>query len=92
MSEMIERVARSMFHAENEPHKAETKYGELWDWLDVMPAVRERHMTNARAAIKAMREPTEEMIEKGSDARRPGNSRWGNSHGTWKAMIDAALK
>lgn len=49
-------------------------------------------MSAARRAIEALREPTEEMIEKGSDARRPGNSRWGNSHGTWKSMIDAALK
>lgn len=46
----------------------------------------------ARAAIEAMMEPSEEMIEAGCDGRKPGNSRWGNSMGTWKAMIRVALE
>lgn len=46
----------------------------------------------AIAAIAAMREPTEAMIESGSDGRQPGNSRWGNTTKTWKAMIDEAMK
>jgi hypothetical protein len=53
MSDIIESVARATNHAECEPHKAETGYGDIFGWDDVMPQVRERHRVLARAAIKA---------------------------------------
>lgn len=55
MSEsMIERVARAMFLA---------RYpGDIWD-----PKTAEEYRECARAAIKAMREPTEAMMEEAAD-------------------------
>ena len=83
MSEMIERVARAMCaHGGFDADDRMANDGARWTYY--VPLV--------VASIKAMREPTEAMIEKGSDARKPGNSRWGNSHGSWKAMIDEAMK
>lgn len=58
-------------------------------WSSLTDYDRNRWGFMAAAAFGALRDPSEEMIEAGSDARRPGNSRWGNSIGTWKAMLDA---
>lgn len=41
----------------------------------------------AKAAIAAMREPTDEMVDRGQDARLDG----GGYYAIWEAMIDAAL-
>lgn len=68
MTEMVEKVALAMFHAECEPHKAVTGYGDTFGWDDAMPTVRDRLLASARAAIEAMREPTEAMISAGKDA------------------------
>lgn len=74
MSEMVERVARAMFEADR---------GGSWD--DVRENSKAMWRSFARAAIEAMREPTEAMINVGwrsmNDERLP-----------WEVMIDAALK
>jgi len=95
VSEMIERVAKATFHAESEPHKLTTGYGELWGWLDVMPAVRERHLSMARAAIAAMTEPTEEMKDAGAEEDDESHSEMAPTtavHLIYRAMIKEALK
>lgn len=70
---MIERVARAI-------------YGE--DTLDGLGGdVRQRMMDRAKATILAMREPTDEMVDCGQDARLDG----GGYYDIWRAMIDAAL-
>lgn len=95
---LIERVARAMFHAECEPHKAVTGYGDTFGWDDAMPAVRDRLMASARAAIGAMREPTDLMIKAAEDGDDQGSSIYGDPFTplphdeAWKAMIDAALQ
>ena len=64
-----EDVARALFHAECEPHKAETGYGDIFGWDDAMPAVRNRHRDAARAVlalfapILAEKEAAEEQAE-----------------------------
>lgn len=83
MSEIIEKVAKVI---------AATTYAgghAVWDTLSDQE--RGVFIDAARGSLEAMREPTEGMIERGSDARQPGNSRWGNSLKTWQHMIDAAL-
>lgn len=77
MSEMLDRV-RKVIHERG-------AYDTPWETCSQCE-------DDARAILAVIRDPTEAMIERGSDARRPGNSRWGNSHDTWKAMIDEALK
>lgn len=44
----------------------------------------------ADIVLDALSEPTEEMIAYGSEARKPGFSKWGNSRATFVAMIRAA--
>ncbi len=70
MSEMVERIARAIHDA---AHK-----GLDFDWP------REMRIAQARAAIEAMRQPTDEMLYSG---------RWPNDvmGENWQAMIDAAL-
>ncbi len=77
MSEMIERVAKA-------------QAGARWDLFDDEHKDAARDL--ARAAIEAMREPTEEMKEAGSDFVYEA---WGDgktiAREAWQANIDAAL-
>ncbi len=94
MSEMIERVARAMLAADYPDDVG----GELeYLWWDRHG---ETYLRYARAAIEAMREPTEAMTFAGHD---PLETSVGLSNGelyfdaegpaqTFTAMIDAALK
>lgn len=89
MSEMVERVAQAIALASN---------GGTWDdWYN--DEQREFHRKRARAAIEAMREPTEDMWKAGLATGHVGGI--GDNGGlepndfdpeeVWPAMIDAAL-
>ena len=72
MTEMIERVAEAICRAQS-----------------FLPTpVTAVHRAAARAAIEAMREPTDDMIHHG--AAGSGSDRI--ALGAWEAMMDAALK
>jgi hypothetical protein len=76
MNEMIERVARAI---------AERRFGSsgkyMWqDWT-----------TEAEAAIEAMLEPTEEMVDAGREGGEVNIDFDFNAAACWQAMIDAAL-
>lgn len=91
MSEMVERVAQALFDRECQRAKlrgrsSHHKEGTLV--VNMPPSYRDDYLSDARAAIEAMREPTEgmadqiiysqlETIQQGEDL--------------WRAMIDAAL-
>ena len=89
MSEIIERVARAICASlDEDPDAADTPY-EIRGWR--------LHQSTARAAIAAMREPTEAMIGAGGDIiwTRVNNDQNGiNAHAieAWCAMIDEALR
>jgi hypothetical protein len=80
---MVEKVARALF-------------AEEWRGTTMKPqqalddAEREYWFNAARAAIEAMREPSEEMVAAGDD--------WGwdplgaHTREVWQAMLSAALK
>jgi hypothetical protein len=74
MTEMIERVARAMCD-------------ERCDWG--CRFVREYWITAARAAIEAMREPTDAMLEFRLFFGSGEACQWAPH--VWRAMIDAAL-
>ena len=76
---MIDRVAEAIW-MENRPSDA-PPYDEL-DFLD-----QGRVKMIARACIKAMRKPTEEMLKAGN-----GAADWNDGESAWEAMIDTALK
>jgi hypothetical protein len=81
MSEMVERVARAIFEAEYTGGE-----GDEYRWERSQDAYR----VQARAAIEAMREPTDAM----RDAMRLANTNIAGGYGGpggWEAAIDAAL-
>ena len=96
MSEMVEKVARAIW-AERVRACAEKGIGlEAWgegaffvaDAGEQSVALMNNILGEARAAIGAMREPTEAMMDAGRT-----KTNWG-AHGTdevWTAMIDASL-
>jgi len=79
MSEMVEHVARAMADK-----LSEQQFGSTTPWHD--PEFRQNAMEVARAAIKAMREPTENMIRAGYLADTLA------LEDAWREMIDEALK
>lgn len=86
MVEMIERVARALVRRACPPGgEAQFPYvsADEWErknWRD--------HTDAARAAIEAMREPSDGMIDAGIEAREGGGSQY---YDVYQAMIDAAL-
>ena len=84
MSEMIERVARAMFEADQLSDEA-----KLLEWSERWEMSKASYYNIARAALTAMRHPTEGM--KGyAKHRLPGISR-DTAHDVWMLMIDEAL-
>lgn len=93
MSEMVERVARAICAADDEPWD---ELGETSEDNAPFGYSRQWYRGLARAAIAAMREPTEEMIS-GEGVHE--HVHWdyscyvcGGAQEHWYAMIDAALK
>lgn len=58
-NEMIERVAEAIYNDTKSNYKEFEPYSELY------PRTKSIYIMQARAAIKAMREPTEKMLEAG---------------------------
>lgn len=84
MSEMIERVARALCKADGCDPDHESP-----DQIDAGIKLWTRYVRDARAAIEAMREPTEAM----SEAVKPlGLCRTEDAAEIYRAMIDAALR
>jgi hypothetical protein len=91
MSEsMVERVARAIFETRRMTKAADGTWDEaLKGHAMKLPAsfeIVELARAEARAAIEAMREPTEAMISGGFNEAHKGHV-----IGTWVTMIDAAL-
>lgn len=88
MDSLREKVAREMLHIECQPHAAVTGYGKCWGWDDTMPPVRERHLTLADAAIRAvfdhLMEPSEEMVG------AAGTGFTSERRAVWQAMLTKA--
>ena len=81
MSTMIERVARVIRRNELEP----TYVGPSYQLESIIDLTWQSALPIARAAIAAMREPTEEMLN--AWIRAPGAIKGG-----WQAMIDCASR
>jgi hypothetical protein len=82
MNEMVERVARAPYER---LAKRRGSFVRTWDALPKRG--QEYYRADARAAIAAMREPTETMLAIWADV---GDTREKAAH-LWRAMIDAAL-
>lgn len=75
MNEMIERVAKAIW--------SDYWDGEGCSWAEMEESSRQTALSMARAAIEAMREPTEAMLEAQFGQPSPADC--------WRAMIDAAV-
>jgi hypothetical protein len=74
MSEMVERVTQALFMADEPPAPA--------GWNDLAERWRNNYRGMARAALEAMREPTEAMMSEHSQIQITG----------YRDMIDEALE
>lgn len=83
MSEMIERVARALAFKHDQ---ANINKGAVLAY-NAGSIATDYWNGQAKAAIEAMREPTEQMIKAGMAVKV-----FGNTNETYKSMIDAALK
>lgn len=90
--DMVERMAEAMVTAYNpDPEKP----GSFrWNFMEGMTNMSEEqkgvYRMFARAALEAMREPTEAMVAAGS-IRGIRDDRRSDAENCWLAMIDAAL-
>lgn len=88
MDDMVEKVARAICDA-GQGQWRKPPYNELHT-----DALNNHWRHKARAAIEAMREPSEAMVKAGYDAFMAWDARTGDDLGMeiiWRAMIDAAL-
>jgi len=83
---MIEKVARAMYEAQVGASVPE----DLWAVTLAHPAFAGT-LATARAAIQAMREPTQEMVTAGEDYTDSYYSEEDDFLKGWQAAIDAAL-
>ena len=79
MSEMIERVAKAIHHYR--PNRVEP-------WERCVESYKKELRMQAKAAIEAMREPTNKMVKPYIDAYYRDE----DMKTAWREMIDAALK
>lgn len=87
MSEMVERLAKTLLRAHYERGRG---IPPEWDSLDRYQ--REMWEQSAKAAIQSMREPTETMINAAMDADGTNMPLAIGYDVAWRAMIDEALK
>jgi hypothetical protein len=84
MSEMIERLARAL-------HGCVTQQGtDRLPWEQLSRPLKEECLFLARAAVEAMREPINQMIEAADGEYRDDDRR--ALVGEWQTMIDVALR
>lgn len=83
MSEMIERVARGIWARRQQAYP---DMAPLPAWEDETEELREDVRAEARAAIEAMREPTQEMIDSCGNGEC---AKW--AQGAWASYIESAL-
>lgn len=100
MSEMIERVAEAIWQSESV--RADRGPRRV-SWADAGPPTWDKYRPLARAAIEAMRKPTEEMVSLGA-RELAGEDKWNrpgdlpreyiriDAGEVYDAMLDEALR
>lgn len=87
MSEMLERVARAMYDS--------SKFVRPWDHPKTQAIHREYSLRHARAALEALREPTDEILLAGVRELSLCNAQQSVSvddmRDAWRKGIDSAL-
>lgn len=78
---MLERVATALFNYDGDGRK----------FSDLRTSQREYWLDTARAAIEAMREPTEEVYQAGREVAMGKPGTLDGVKERWKYMVDAAL-
>ena len=89
----IEEVARAIHISDKQKtsrYFSNEVMGCSWEQLSI--GVQQSYLSEARAAIKAMKNPTDKMVDAGKFAPGGSISGAGRAVDTYKAMIDAALE
>jgi len=89
MSEMVERVARAICASELGHFGVIAAEFVDANWHQFAPELSARYVRRAHAAIAAMREPTEAMIQEGYCEAGGTDA---DPENVWGFMIDEALK
>lgn len=89
MTTMIERVAQAIYEDRNGRR--------CIPWNKLLAAHKAPYLSDVRAAIEAMREPSPKMLDEGFRALISGDddaldTSTSDAIKCWRAMIDAALK
>jgi hypothetical protein len=99
MSEMLEKVAADMWNAAHwMPVMPLWAHEYAWSdkWAPEHEGFRELFRAQARAAVEALREPSEGMVRAGARECGPLDYRYGSAEGAaegaFTAMIDHILK
>jgi hypothetical protein len=85
VTSMVERVARALHQVADDRSSPDCKV----PWGECLPNYHALILEDARAAIEAMREPTDLMGNGLPVGYRPGSM---SAREIWSAMIDEALK
>jgi hypothetical protein len=82
MSELVDRVAEAIYDSH-------PQWGALWGKT---PEIQKEYRASARAAISAMREPTDAMVEVAFDGTTFASAHRHEIANCWRIMTDEALK
>ncbi len=83
MTDMVEKVGKAIWDSRTRGSDSR-RYN--YEWEHVAAEIRKSNMEHARAAIRALMEPTEEMYGAALNAYPPDHTRE-----VWQAMLKAAL-
>jgi hypothetical protein len=89
MSEMVERMAKAIFITRQEGLPKFTLRAQF-DEIDEASGLKRRYLSEARAVLEALREPTKEMLQEGLNVSMEVSA--AQLFHAYQAMIDAALK
>lgn len=84
---MVKRVSRAI---RNDVMGHQGKQSQTWETIS--ERARQDWLRTGKAAIAAMREPTQAMIEAGAQAGASWESETEDFRESWRAQIDQALK
>ena len=91
MGEMVERVAEAIWEARVADSSPISGCPSPTAWASLPSIIKDVLTSQARAAIAAMREPTEAMVQIGYAASNAHDHMPDDIRSAWSAMIDAAL-
>ena len=86
---LLERAARALYERDTDGRYQIFPNGAAFSWDELTHESRLPYIADARAVLIAIREPSEDWVEKAMESEYVVS--WGDYKEFWQAMIDAAL-